>query len=86
LIRWNKYIHNAQYREKVDVESNDERNRYLAGKAWGWAGYLFVLICAIACIVFQILGEEILSLAASVGVCLIIVLYWVSYFILKRKY
>ena len=86
LIRWRKYVSDSDYREKMDVESKDERNRYLTGRAWGWAGYLFVLISAIACIVFRILGEHLLSLAASSGVCLIVALYWISYLILKRKY
>jgi len=86
LIRWRRYNHNAEYREKMDVEAKDERNRFLAGKAWAWAGYIFVLICAAACIVLRIVGQELLSLAASGAMCLILVLYWVSYFILKRKF
>lgn len=86
LVRFVKYSKNTEYREKVETEINDERNRYLAGRAWGWAGYLFVIISAAASIVFRILGEESLSLLASGVVCLILVLYWVSYFILKRKY
>ncbi len=86
LIRFVRYFKNTEYREKVETEINDERNRYLAGRAWGWAGYLFVILSAAACIIFRILGEEALSFAASGAVCLILVLYWVSYFILKRKY
>lgn len=86
LIRWGKFNKDAQYREKVDIEAKDERNRYIALKAWGWAGYLFVLIGAIACIALRILGQDILSLAASGAVCFVMVLYWAYYFILKRKY
>ncbi len=86
LIRWGKYSRNSEYRTKVDVEINDERNRYLALKAWGWAGYMFVIICAVASIVLRILGNETLSTVSSMGVCLVLILYWVSYFVLKRKY
>lgn len=86
LIRFTRYSKNAEYREKVDTEVNDERNRYIAGKAWGWAGYLFVLISAVGCIIFRIFGKNELSLLASGALCLLLVLYWVSYFILKRKY
>ena len=86
LIRFTRYSKNAEYREKVDTEVNDERNRYITGKAWGWAGYLFVLISAVGCIIFRILGKNELSLLASGALCLLLVLYWVSYFILKRKY
>ncbi|MBQ7896674.1 MAG: hypothetical protein IJ364_09005 [Oscillospiraceae bacterium] len=86
LIRLLKYKKNSEYREKVDVEANDERNKYLAMKAWAWAGYLFVLIAAAAIIVFRIMGKEDLSLLTSMWMCLIVFLYWVCYMVLKRKY
>ena len=86
IFRWVRYARNAEYREKMDTEIHDERNRFLTGKAWAWAGYLFVLIAALASIALRIAGQELLSLAASGALCLILVLYWVSYFILKRKY
>ena len=86
LFRWGKYTRNAEYREKVDVAAKDERNRFLAAKAWAWAGYLFVLIAAIACIVLRILKQDLLSLVVSAAVCLVMFLYWICYFILRRKY
>jgi len=86
LLRWGKYNHNEEYREKVNVEAKDERNRFIAAKAWAWAGYLVVIIAAVASIALRIAGQEMLSIAAGYAVCLIIVLYWVSYFILKKKY
>ena len=86
LFRWSKYARNAEYREKMDVEAGDERNRYLAAKAWSWAGYLFVIIGAVACIGLRIAGLNEWSLAASGAMCLMLVLYWGSYWILKRKY
>lgn len=86
LVRMLKYKNNSQYREKVDIEVNDERNRYLALKAWAWAGYWFVLISAIVAIVLRVMGENELSSFASMWTCLMMVLYWVNYLILKRKY
>lgn len=85
IFRWVKYIRDEKYREQMDINANDERNRYLATKAWAWAGYLFVLICAVACILLRIAGQNLWSFAASGAICLIITLYWVSYLILKRK-
>ena len=79
IFRWIKYARDPEYREQTDVNAKDERNRYLAGRAWGWAGYLFVLISALSCIVLRIAGQELLCFAAS----------WNaqdSYLILKRKY
>ena len=86
LIRQMRYRSDDEYREKVDVEVNDERNKYIATKAWAWAGYLFVMITAIGSIVLRVLGYEEISMYASFGLCLIIVLYWGSYCVLRKKY
>ena len=86
LIRWYKFSRNSEYREKVETMEKDERNRFLTAKAWSWAGYLFVLIAAVASIVLRILGQELLSSVASGAICILILLYWVSYMILQRKY
>ena len=86
LVRHIRYRKNDDYREKVDVAVNDERNRFLTGKAWAWAGYLFVLVCGVATIALKIAGQDQWSLAASYALCLLLVLYWGAYLVLKRKY
>ena len=86
IIRLVRLYKNSDYREKLETEVSDERNRFLRNKAWAWAGYLFVLTAAVASIVLRILGQELLSSAAAWAVCLIILLYWISFWILRRKY
>lgn len=86
LIRNYRFSKNEAYREKIEIEEKDERNHFIRNKAWAWAGYLYVMIMAVATIVFKIAGQETLSMAASGGVCLVLVLFWGSYLILKRKY
>lgn len=86
LLRYHRLNKNETYREKVEVEEQDERNIFIRNKAWAWSGYMFVMIAAVACIVFKIAGQEVLSLASSFAVCLMIVLYWISFFILRKKY
>lgn len=86
LIRRYRFNKNEVYREKIEIEINDERNRFIRNKAWAWAGYLFVMIMAVACIILRVMGEDTLSMAASGSVCLVLVLFWVSYYILRRKY
>ena len=86
LIRHIRYRKNEDYREKVDVANSDERNRFLTGKAWAWAGYLFVLISGVATIALQVAGQDVWSLACSYALCLLLVLYWGAYLVLKRKY
>ena len=86
LLRLLRYHTNNEYKEKVDIEIKDERNSFLRVKAWAMAGYLFVMIGAVASIAFRILGKDTYSMLAGGAVCLIMVLYWLSYMILKRKY
>ena len=86
MIRQVRYSTNAEYKESVDVEIQDERNKFLRMKAWSWAGYFSVLIGAVASIVLRILDQDQLSQFAGLSVCLLMVLYWASYFILKKKY
>ena len=86
LIRRYRLDKNEAYREKVEIETNDERNRFIRNKAWAWAGYLFVMIMAVASIILRIFEQALLSIATSGAVCLMIVLFWGSYIFLKRKY
>jgi len=86
VVRYVRYRTNEEYREKVDTQNNDERNKFIANKAWAWTGYLFIMIAAMGVIVFQIMGREDLSLLASGSVCLMILLYWGCWIYLKRKY
>ena len=85
-IRNIRYLCSSEYREKVDTTNQDERNRFLANKAWAWAGYLYVLTAAIATIVFQIIGKTELATISGFGVCLIVFFYWISYTVLQKKY
>ena len=78
--RWVRYRSNSEFREKFDTSANDER------KAWAWAGYISVLAGAVGAVVFKVMGKEELSLFCSMAVCLLLVLYWVCYFVLNRKY
>jgi len=86
LVRAYRFSKNEVYREKIEVEASDERNHFIRNKAWAWAGYLFVMIMAVATIIFKVIGQETLMMAASMSVCLMITLFWVSFYILKRKY
>ena len=86
LLRMIRYNTNNEYKEKVDIEIKDERNSFLRVKAWAIAGYLFVMIGAIASIALKVMGNDAYSTLSGCAVCLIMVLYWISYCVLKRKY
>lgn len=86
IFRFQKYKKNDEYREKMDIENSDERNKFIANKAWAWAGYVYVMFAAVMTIVFKIIDKEELMMAASMSVCFIITAYWISYIVLKKKY
>ena len=86
LLRQYRFNKNETYREKIEIEEKDERNHFLRNKACAWSGYLFVMLAAVSCIVLRIAGQELLSFAASGAVCLMLVLYWISYWVLRKKY
>ena len=86
LMRGYRLNKNEAYREKVEIAASDERNQFIRSKAWAWAGYLFIILTGISVIVFKLMGQDLLSQAASWGVCLMLVLYWGAYKVLQRKY
>ena len=86
VIRAVKYRKDSEYREKVDTELGDERNRFLRMKSWSWAGYFTILIEGIGVIIAMVLGERTIQLVLSYSVCLVLVIYWIAYVILSKKY
>lgn len=86
IVQFYRFRKDETYREKVEIEMKDERNQYLRIKAWAWAGYLFILIAAVSTIIFKLLGQDLLSMAAGFAICFIMLLYWVCYLVLRKKY
>ena len=86
VLRFYRLRKNTAYREKFETAVSDERYHFIRSKAWAWAGYLFIMACGAAVIVLKLMGLEEWSLAASYSVCLLLLLYWISYLILRKKY
>ena len=86
IVQMVRYSKDKEYQEKMDTALKDERNQFIRNKAWAWSGYMFVIIAAVATIVFRLMGQELLSMAASIAICVLLVLYWGCYLILQKKY
>ena len=86
LIGMIRYQKNPEYKEAVDTAMKDERNRFIANKAWAWAGYLYVLIAAVGTIAFKLAGREELSVFCGFSVAVLILLYYISHLWLRKKY
>ena len=86
LMRNLKYRRDPEYREKIDTELNDERNRFLQMKSWSWAGYIAVMVQAVASVAAYFIGQRTGQLVLWSSICLLVLAYWVSWMILSRKY
>lgn len=86
LLRFYRLKNNSAYRERMEIESTDERLHFIRSKAWAWAGYLFILISSVAVIAFKLVGQDLLSQAAACSTCLMLLLFWGSYRVLRKKY
>ena len=86
LVRQIRYTTNTEYKEKTDTAISDERNHFIRGKAWAWTGYIYIILAAVATIVFKLLEQETLMFFCSGSVCLLLVVYWIIYLILNKKY
>lgn len=86
IFRQIKYRTDESYKERVDVAMEDERNKFIRGRAWAWAGYLFVLVSAVGSIGLRLAGREDMATLAACGMSLLVLLYAGSYLVLSRKY
>ena len=86
VMRNLRYRNNPEYREKIDIESNDERNRYIRMKAWSYTGYITILgLCAAGIVFYYVMGNKELGQPVMTTVCFMLVVYWISYYILSKK-
>ncbi len=86
LARNLRYRKDPVYRERIKTEENDERNRFIRMKSWSWAGYIVVLLEAAGSVAAFILGYTTIQRVLYMSMCLILLVYWISYMVLSRKY
>lgn len=86
LIQLYRYQNDNDYAEKINIQNNDERNRFIADKARSMTFYYSILISAILTIVLRIIGYHQESSIFGYIICVQLIIYWLSYLWLKRKY
>ena len=86
FLQFYRYKTNTVYAQKINLQNKDERNRFLADKARSFAYFYGILACALFCILFQIIGYKEASFTLGYVICLFLILYYVGYHWLKRKY
>ena len=86
IVRIVRYKRDVSYREKIDTEIEDERNKFLRMKSWSWTGYVVVVAEAIGSVIAMVMGQHQVQMLLSYSVCLMLVVYWIAYLICSRKY
>ena len=86
LVQIARYKNNDAYAKKITVENNDERNQFLATKAWSTTFYYSILLEGLAIIIFYILKTSDVAQVISMVLCGQLIIYWVTYAVLKSKY
>ena len=86
LARFRRMQKDPEYRESMEVEASDERNQFLAGRSWQLAGTLFIITVGISVVVLRLLDQVLLSMAASYALCYLLVLYWIAWLVVRKKY
>ena len=81
-----RYKKEPDYARQIDISNNDERNRFISGKAKSWTMYLTVIILAVLSIILRAAGSVSQSQICLYVMCGMLVIYWVAYMILSRKY
>ncbi len=77
---------NDDYAKKVIIAHNDERNQFLANKARSTAFYISVLLEVVVSLGFYLMGKVEIAQVILLVLCGQVIVYYVSYLILKSKY
>ena len=86
LIRHRKITKDDASIRKQELTETDERNRMMSERARSWAFTFSILIAGIAVIVLSLLGKHDAALPFAWYVCGMVVLYWIFWLILRKKY
>ncbi len=70
---------------KRQIAESDERNIAIANKAKSVSFIIYVILASVSVIVLALLNQTLLSTLVSGTVCALIIIYWISYWIIRKK-
>ena len=86
ILKHKRLLKNGDALEKRRIAETDERNIMLSHKAKSLAFSLYIFLSGCAVIVLQFLNMEEKALPLAYSVCALLILYFVCYYILNKKY
>ena len=88
IVRIRSYVlitKNEETIKKQQIVETDERNIAIANKAKSVSFIIYILIASVAVIVFQFLNKPQISYIISLSVSVLVLIYWISYWIIRKK-
>ena len=85
LIKNGIIISNPEKLKKLEIESKDERNRMIYGKAVSLAFNIFIYAAAAAIMALEFAGMSEAGLTVALCLCGFVLIYVVCYYILRAR-
>ncbi len=76
---------NEETIKKRQIAESDERNISIANRAKSVSFIIYVVMACVAVIVLELFNETQLATVLSATVCVLVVVYWISYWIISKK-
>ena len=86
FFQYRKITKDDRTMRKQEVAESDERTRMMAEKARSWAFTLSITGAGIYVIVMNLLGHQEEAQPYAWYVCGMVALYWISFFLIRKKY
>ncbi len=86
LRQYRRIVKNEEIFLKRKIAETDELNVkiWTEAKSLAFSSYIFIL--GVCCIILQILNKKELAIAFSYNIMIFIAIYWICYYITKKKY
>ena len=88
VVRLRNYLIITKSEERIkaqEISENDERNIAIANKAKSITFTIFVMVACFGVVVLQLLEKTHMALLLSGALCLLLVVYWITYWIVYKK-
>ncbi len=88
IVRVRNYFIITKSEERIrrqQIAETDERNIAISNKAKSWAFGIYLMGACILVIALQFTNLDYLSTVIAFSICALVLLYWISYHIIKRK-
>ncbi len=72
--------------KKQEIAERDERNLLIANKAKSISFYIYTILSCLSVIALQLLNKNEFATYISMSICVMLLIYWISYLIIRKKY